>query len=84
MRVTYEPSGVNDFHNRGSINLVVSGEVEYGCNGQSYLVSAAQKRRIEQHFCGVAGCGCAKGAVDDMDSAKTRFGILVSRCSKSN
>ena len=59
MQITYTPTGINDFHNRGPITLRISGHTQEGC----YLISPLQERRISKHFCGVKDCHCPHGAV---------------------
>jgi hypothetical protein len=82
MKVTYEPIGVNNFHNSSSIDLIVSGEKTNGIcyDGQVYRISKGQSKRIEDHFCGVTDCRCPHGAVDQLNEAGTEFGIPVKWC----
>ena len=68
MKLTINPSGINDFHNRGPINIVVSGHdnvIENGSWDQitAYTVSRYQAQKIEKHFCGISDCKCPAGGV---------------------
>lgn len=78
MKIRYELEGVNDFHNQGPVNLIVSGKTDNNLDG--YIITPGQNRRLENHFCGVAGCGCAKGAAYPTDEAGTQFVILKKYC----
>jgi len=79
MKITYTLTGINDFHGRGPINLVISGAIARGVAGPMYRVSPSQERRISSHFCGVTDCFCAGGAVDILSPGSshktTEFGI---------
>ena len=68
MKLTINPSGINDFHNRGPINIHVSEhdeEIETGQWNQitAYTISKYQAKRIENHFCGMSDCECPAGGV---------------------
>ena len=68
MKLTINPNGINDFHNRGPINIQVLAhekEIEAGQWDQvtSYTISKYQARRIENHFCGISDCKCPAGGV---------------------
>ena len=81
VKVSYRPTGINNFHNSPTIDLVISGEVTIGIqDAPVYRISKRQGLRIEDHFCGVSGCGCPKGGVDQLDQDGTEFGIPVDWC----
>ena len=85
MRVSYLPTGINDFHNSGAINLIVSADDIDTITGYAmYRITARQARRIEKHFCGVFGCHCAHGAVQQLDADGTECGIFVKWCQSFN
>ena len=63
MKKSYKPTGINNFHNSPSINLVISGKELEGM----YVITASQQKRIEKHFCGITGCRCAGGACQQFD-----------------
>lgn len=82
MKTNYCPTGINNFHNSAPISLIVSGDKATGitCDGDVYRISTGQAKRIEKHFCGVAGCRCAAGAVQQLNEAGTEWGIRVDWC----
>lgn len=87
MRIQYEPTGINNFHNSSGINLIVSGELsisKMGTDEQCYKISISQAKRIEKHFCGMKDCHCSKGATIiqdiDRDYKVTEYGILCKWC----
>ena len=80
MKITYEPIGINNFHDSPNINLIVSGETATGFDDPVYLISKAQARRIEKHFCGITDCRCPAGAAIQLDESGTEFGIRVKWC----
>jgi len=80
MKIQYYLTGINNFHNRNSINLFISGERAIGMSGTVYRISRGQARRIADHFCGVTDCKCAHGAVEILNEDETEFGISVSNC----
>lgn len=77
MKITYQPTGINNFHGSQPIVLVVSGEKTEGYSGSVYRISNRQARKIENHFCGITGCGCAHGAVEQLNEEATEYGIPV-------
>ena len=86
MKITYEPRGINNFHNCAPLQLVVPGKKEESPEGELYVISTDQGRKIEKHFCGMKSCGCPKGAAIqldwDSDHRPTKYGILVNWCQK--
>lgn len=80
MNVNYELTGINNFHNADAISLRITGKKEQGFDGEVYIISKGQARRLEKHFCGVTGCGCAKGAIEELNAEGTAFGIPVRFC----
>jgi hypothetical protein len=82
MQVFYKPDGKYNFHKRQAIRLIVSGNVAAGAygDGQVYLISRGQAKRIESHFCGATDCRCAAGAVELLDPDKALFGIRTGWC----
>ena len=77
MKITYQPTGINNFHGSQPIVLVVSGEKTEGHSGSVYRISKGQARKIENHFCGITGCGCAHGSVEQLNEEATEYGIPV-------
>lgn len=79
MMITYEPSGINNFHNSSPIRVRVADAplVDPVSSGDMYEISARQARRIASHFCGITDCRCPHGAVAELDEAGTRFGLPV-------
>jgi hypothetical protein len=68
-----------DFHNSGDINLIISGQTVYGTgDDECYVISAGQYRRIKKHFCGITGCRCHAGAVQEY--APQRYCIAIKYC----
>jgi len=68
MKLTINPSGIDDFHNRGPINIKVSEHNEVIEAGQwnqitAFTISKYQAKRIENHFCGMLDCKCPAGGV---------------------
>ena len=59
MDITYQPTGINNFHNSAPIRLRISGQTLEGC----YLISPNQEKRIRKHFCGLKDCICRAGSV---------------------
>jgi len=80
MQVSYRPDGIHNFHKRQAIRLIVSGDVVAGGDGEVYLISRGQAKRIESHFCGATDCRCAAGAVELLDLEETLFGIRTGWC----
>ena len=80
MQVSYRPDKMHNFHKRQAIRLIVSGDVVAGGDGEVYLISRGQAKRIESHFCGATGCRCAAGAVELLDLEETLFGIRTGWC----
>lgn len=78
MKVSYLPTGINNFHNSAAINLVVSPDTIEG--GTMYRISASQQKRIEKHFCGVSDCRCACGAAQQLNQEGTEWGIFTKWC----
>ena len=85
MKIIYKPTGINDFHNQGPINLIVSEERDssWDDDDDCYVISKHQARRIEQHFCGVTGCRCPGGSVRQLDPEGETFGIPVRYCNSN-
>jgi len=79
MNVTYEPAGINNFHNSPAINLRESGE-KSEFDGPVYRISKRQAVRVENHFCGITDCHCAHGAVQQLNEDGTEFGIPAKYC----
>lgn len=80
-KITYEPKF--NFHQSPAITLIVDTEhTEDWWSGDSpvYLISRRQARRIENHFCGMRGCGCPKGEVLQLNQEGTEFGVPVRNC----
>lgn len=81
-KITYEPTGINNFHNCAPLNLFVKGEPEDNSyEGPIYRISKSQAGKLEKHFCGIKDCQCPKGAVIHLDADETEFGIRVKWCS---
>jgi hypothetical protein len=80
MKVSYRPDEIHNFHNRQAIRLIVSGDVAAGADGEVYLISIGQAKRIESHFCGATDCRCLAGAVELLDLEETIFGIRTEWC----
>ena len=78
MKVSYLPTGINNFHNSDAINLVVSPATIDG--NTMYRISASQAKRIEKHFCGTSDCRCAHGAAQQLNAEGTEWGIFVKWC----
>ena len=79
MKITYTPNQDQDFHNAGSINLVIPAFEKDGF----YILSSAQARRVENHFCGHTGCTCPSGGLKTIDytkDGKEVFGIAIKNC----
>lgn len=83
MRIVYEPTGINNFHNCGPITLIVKGGKEADSyEGPIYRINKAQAKRLENHFCGMSDCHCPKGAVIQLDPDGLEFGIPAKWCNK--
>lgn len=80
MSITYQPTGVNNFHNSKPLNLLISGEKTEGQNCPVYRISKSQARKIENHFCGIADCRCPHGAVEQLNESGTEYGIRPEYC----
>ena len=80
MKITYQPTGINNFHNSKALNLVISGEKAEGNSGTVYIISKGQARKIENHFCGITDCHCPHGAVEQMDPDGAEWGLRVGYC----
>lgn len=81
--VSYNPEGINNFHNCPPINLRVdTDKMDYttGYGEALYVISASQNRRLEKHFCGMSSCECPKGGSLQLDADGTLFGIHKSWC----
>jgi len=77
MKIEINPK-VNNFHRRSGIYCIVSGAEVKGFGEKIYRISKSQARRIEQHFCGVTGCGCNKGAaVIETTPEGTEYGLRI-------
>lgn len=76
MKITYEPTGINNFHNCPPISLIVSDDED-----DMYLISAGQQKRIQKHFCGMSDCRCAGGACQQLNQEGTVWGIYKKWCS---
>jgi len=67
MIITLSPIGINNFHNSTDLRVRVNENKTINSytreDGIVYRISKRQARRIENHFCGVVGCGCPKGGV---------------------
>jgi hypothetical protein len=80
MKITYQPTGINNFHNSDPINLVISGEKTEGHSGPVYRISKGQARKIENHFCGITDCRCPHGALEQLNGNESEYGIRVGYC----
>jgi len=80
MKITYSPTGINNFHNSSDINLIISGEITEGHSGPVYRISRGQAMKITKHFCGVIDCRCPHGAAEQLDPDGTEYGIRVGYC----
>lgn len=81
MRISYLPQGIDNFHNQGAINLIVTGKTEEtSYEGNVYVISKRQAKRIDNHFCGMSECRCPKGCVLPLDLDGEEFGIPVKWC----
>ena len=78
MKISYEPTGINNFHNQNPINLIISGEIDH--SDEVYVISPFQASRIRRHFCGVADCQCPAGGVVALDPYGILHGIRVQFC----
>ena len=79
MMITYQPTGINNFHNSSAIRVRVypTPLIDPVGNGDMYPISVSQARKIRRHFCGITDCRCAEGAVQELDEAGTRHGLPV-------
>jgi len=77
MKIIINPKGINNFHNSPPLSVRVSGETTYaGEEKDVYKISKRQARKIEQHFCGISGCGCPQGGVVvELDPTGENFGV---------
>jgi hypothetical protein len=80
MKITYQPTGINNFHNSSAINLIISGEKTDGHSGLVYRISRNQAQKISNHFCGVTDCRCPHGAAQQLNEDGTEYGIRVGYC----
>jgi hypothetical protein len=78
MKIKYQPSGINNFHNSASINLRISGAVDG--NTGLYKISARQAAKLANHFCGITDCRCPGGAVQQLDPDGLSYGINPRAC----
>lgn len=79
MTISYQPTGINNFHNSSAIRVRIAASplIDPMCNGDVYEISRRQAMKIRAHFCGNTECRCPHGAVRDLDEAGTRFGLPV-------
>jgi hypothetical protein len=81
MKITYSPTGINNFHNSNPINLVVSGEKTRDYSDREvYRISKRQAQRAMNHFCGITDCRCPHGAVVGLDQDDHEFGLPIKYC----
>ena len=71
---TYEPTGINNFHNSDPIHIRVRETIETHM-GALYPITTSQERRIRLHFCGVRDCRCPQGAVQEYEQGK--YGVYA-------
>lgn len=83
MKITYQPTGINNFHNSNPINLVISGEKPRGIAGLFTASATGRRSKSKKHFCGVADCRCAHGAVEQLNEGGTEYGIRLGYCFNS-
>ena len=76
MKLTYKPTGINNFHTAPAITLIVSGETA-DFNGPVYRINTRQAKRIQNHFCGITDCRCPHGAVIQLNEAGTEYGLPI-------
>jgi hypothetical protein len=74
-KITYAPTGINNFHNSRPLVLVISGREVEGDTGMLFTISKGQAKKIERHFCGVIDCRCPAGAAIQLNEVGTLFGI---------
>lgn len=68
MKISYCPTGINNFHNRNAINLIIKNYNEI--DGEMLEITKYQAWRIGAHFCGVTDCRCPAGAIVEFDPGK--------------
>lgn len=84
MKISYKPTGVTNFHNSDAIRLVISGRKIYGSGDREvYHISRRQARRVEKHFCGISGCRCPAGGVEQLNQGGTAWGLPVRWCGEA-
>jgi hypothetical protein len=79
-KITYNPRGINNFHNADPIRILVSTIVDPDTPAPLYLITRRQAERIARHFCGVKECRCPAGGVQQMDPDGTEYAIPVKWC----
>ena len=75
MTILYTPKF--SFHGATTICMRVTGET---IENTYYIISAAQQRRLKKQFCGQRDCACNGGQAVALDSAGTKYGILIECC----
>lgn len=82
MKINYEPTGINNFHNSPPICLVISGNIDNSMGYPLYTISKGRAKKLADHFCGIKDCRCPGGAVVELDQDGTVFGIRTDYVSK--
>lgn len=80
MKIKYQPSGKNNFHDSPPIYLIISGDKTEGYGGVVYRISRYQARKISEHFCGISYCGCRQGGAEQLDENRAEYGIKAEYC----
>jgi hypothetical protein len=80
MKITINPTGINNFHNSPPLTVRITGEGISGFGEHLYKISKRQARKIEQHFCGITDCRCPHGgAVVETSPDGDKFGLRAEK-----
>ena len=74
MQITYDPGW--NFHGAAAIRVRINKTYRDTSDGTMRgLISPAQARRLDRHFCGIADCRCNSGGVRSENESDTELSI---------